>query len=130
MLRSLAAVGLLLIAASNAWGLGEERVGNEPFSGASYADWPNVMPMINDTHRVYQSWVNGNEHFYFKGDTAALNVALKHFAAIKADRLVVVLRPAPGETNSFRKEHSFAYNLGFPIWVVPGTAPNLNLALS
>jgi len=110
MLRSVTAVGLVLLAVSNVWGLGEERVGNEPFLANAYRDWPNVMPVINDTHRVYQSWVNGNEHFYFKGDTAALNAALKNFAAIKSERLVVVLRPGPGETSSFQKEHTFTYN--------------------
>ena len=54
--------------------------------------------------------MNGNEHFYFAGDTAALNAALKKFASIKADRLTVVLRPGPGKTNSFKKEQSLAFN--------------------
>jgi len=110
MLRFITAVGLLLLAVSNAWGLGTEQVGNEPFSDANYTDWPNVMPVINDTHRVFQQWVNGNEHFYFAGDTAALNAALKNFAAVKGERLVVVLRPAPGKATSFQKKHTVTYN--------------------
>ena len=70
-----------------------EGFGNEPIGSANYGDWPNIMAVINDTHRVYHTWVNGSEHFYFKGDTEALNAALKNFAAIKADRRTVVLRP-------------------------------------
>jgi hypothetical protein len=110
MLRSITAVGLLLLAASNVWGLGQEHVGNEPLSNANYTNWPNVMPVINDTHRVYHRWVNGNEHFFFKGNTVALNAALKNFAAIEADRLTVVLRPAPGKTSSFMKDCTFTFN--------------------
>jgi hypothetical protein len=110
MLRSITAVGVLLLAASNVWGLGQEHVGNEPLADANYTNWPNVMPVINDTHRVYHRWVNGNEHFFFKGDTLALNTVLKKFAAIEADRLTVVLRPAPGKTSSFLKDRTFTFN--------------------
>jgi len=110
MLRSTAAVGLLLLAVSNAWGLGLEHVGNDSLSNANYKKWRNVMPVINDTHRVYHRWVNGDEHFFFKGNTVALNAALKNFAAIEADRLTVVLRPAPGKTSSLMRDRSFAFN--------------------
>ncbi|MEX2309587.1 MAG: hypothetical protein WD738_18575 [Pirellulales bacterium] len=110
MLRSIAAVALMLLTVSNAWCLGTESFGNEPFSDINYVAWPNVMPVINDAHRVYHTWVNGNEHFYFAGDTIALNTALKNFAGIKADRLAIVLRPAPGKTNSFRNEQSLTFN--------------------
>lgn len=110
MLRSIAAVALMLLTVSNGWSMGTESFGNEPFSGVNYVTWPNVMPVINDAHRVYHTWVNGNEHFYFAGDTIALNAALKNFAAIKADRLTIVLRPGPGKTNSFKKEQSLPFN--------------------
>ena len=68
------------------------------------------MPVVNDVHRVYHSWVNGNEHFYFAGDTVALNAAIKNFAAIKADRVTIVLHPCPGKANSFNNKQSFAFN--------------------
>jgi hypothetical protein len=110
MLRSMTAVGVLLLAASNVWGLGQEHVGNEPLADANYTNWPNVMPVINDKHRVYHRWVNGNVDFFFKGNTVALNAVLKNFAAIEADRLTVVLRPAPGKTSSFMKDRTFAFN--------------------
>ncbi len=109
MVRSFAATGLLLLAASNAWGLGMEHIGNEPLP-ANYADWPNAMPVINDEHRVYHRWVNGDERFCFEGDTEALNTALKNFAAIEADRLTVVLRPGPGAVTTLTRERTFAFS--------------------
>jgi hypothetical protein len=60
------------------------------------------MPVVNHESRVYHTWVNGNEHFYYEGDTDSLNEALRRFAAIEADVREVVLRPGQGETKSFR----------------------------
>ena len=110
MLRSIAAVAIALLAVSKAWGLGIESFGNEPLTHHNYVDWPNVLPVINDSHRVYHVWVNGNESFYFEGDTTALNVALKNFATIKADRLTVVLRPGPGKGSSLKGDQLFGFD--------------------
>ena len=110
MLRLVAAIALVLVSASNGWSFGLETFGNDPLSDANYADWPNVTPVVNDAHRVYQSWVNGNEDLYFVGDSVALNSALKNFAAIKADRLTIVLRPGPGSGQSFHNKKSFRFN--------------------
>ena len=90
--------------------LGEESFGNTPMANANIGAWPDVLPVINDTHRVYCSWVNGNENFYIRGNTAALNVALKNFALIDAESLTVILRPAPGSVNSFRSDQTFVFN--------------------
>jgi hypothetical protein len=110
MLRLVAAIVLVLFTVSNAWSFGLESFGNDPLSAANFADWPNVTPVVNDAHRVYHSWVNGNEDFYFVGDSVALNAALKNFAAVKADRLTIVLRPGPGSGNSFNNKKSFTFN--------------------
>jgi hypothetical protein len=111
MLRLIAAITLMLLSVCQGWSMGTERFGNEPFTDvANYVSWPNVMPVINDAHRVYHTWVNGNENFYFAGDTTALNAALKKFASIKAERLTVVLRPGPGKTSTFKKEQSLPFN--------------------
>jgi hypothetical protein len=110
MLRLITVTALLLLFLSPAWSMGLESVGNEPLRHWDYRDWPNAMPVINDTHRVYRNWVNGNEHFYFTGDTKALNAAIKNFVAIKVDRLTVVLRPGPGEVSTFNQKQSFGFN--------------------
>ena len=110
MFRLIFAAPLALLTVSNAWGIGLESFGNRPFTHHNYEDWPNVLPVINDTHRVYHSWVNGNEHFYFAGDTNAMNAALKNSAAIDADGLKIVLRPGPGKSGSFNSEQTFAFD--------------------
>jgi hypothetical protein len=92
------AVLLLGVCCAGAWARGEERYGNEPLHEGNYTEWPGIMPVVNHPSRVYRSWVNGNEHFYYRGDTAALNEILRKFAAVKGD---VVLRPGPGEAGTF-----------------------------
>ena len=84
--------------------LGTEDFGNAPLGDANYHDWKGVMPVINHSGRVYHSWVNGNEHFYYEGDTSALNDALSKFAAIKADVREVIIRPGPGKARTFHGE--------------------------
>ena len=82
-------------------GAGEEHFGNAPVNAANYSSWPGAEVVINHPSRVYRNWVNGNENFYFRGGTEAVNEALQAFAQINVDRLVVVLRPAPASTSSF-----------------------------
>jgi len=108
--RLLLVACLSIMAVSDVFGSGEETFGNKPFPESNFGDWPNVMPVVNDTHRVYHSWVNGNENFYFRGDTDALNIALKSFAQVKAEKLTVILRPAPGRVSSFNEEQKFVFN--------------------
>ncbi|MCC6695262.1 MAG: HEAT repeat domain-containing protein [Candidatus Hydrogenedentes bacterium] len=83
-------------------GMGTEDFGNEPLNAANYAEWPGILPVLNQPGRVYHSWVNGNEHFYYRGDTAALNEALAAFAASTAATHEVVLRPTAGTAKSFQ----------------------------
>ena len=48
-----------------------ETVGNQALNAANYGDWQGIMPVINHKSRVYHLWVNGNEHFYYRGDAKA-----------------------------------------------------------
>lgn len=68
-----------------------ESVGNAPLSG--YREWPGILPLLNHKSRVYQIWISGGEAWYYRGNTRALNAALKSFAAVRSKELVVVLRP-------------------------------------
>jgi len=104
------ACGLVLAASGKAWALGEEQVGNEPLSDANYTSWKGLIHVINEKSRIYYSWVNGNENFYFAGDTAKLNAALNAFAASEVAVKEVVLRPAPAETTSFDQSQKFPFN--------------------
>ena len=104
---ALAVVGSL--AARRADGLGTETVGNEPLHEANYTYWKGIMPVINDKTRVYSNWVNGNEHFFYKGTVKELNAALVEFAKIEVKTHEVVLRPAPGVAHSFHHKE-FPHN--------------------
>ncbi len=110
MLRTFAAIGLILCTASSVNGLGMESFGNEELSDVNYSDWPMAIRLINSKHRIYHQWVNGNESFYFQGKTTELNTALLKFAAIEANRLTVVLHPGPGKSHSFNKEREFTFS--------------------
>ena len=61
------------LSAQQAFALATDEVGNKPLSELNYTEWKGIMPLVNDKARVYQVWVNGNEHFYFKGTTKPLN---------------------------------------------------------
>ncbi|QDU53246.1 HEAT repeat domain-containing protein [Gimesia panareensis] len=102
---------LLLVSLSTpVWALGEEDFGNKPLNAANFKDWPGIMPVVNDPHRVYHTWVNGNEHCYYRGDTTALNAALTHFAATPEKVHEVILLPGPVEVGSLLKAKTVTYN--------------------
>ena len=77
-----------------------EEIGNAPMNELNYQDWKGVMPVIDHHSRVYQIWVNGNEHFYYSGETKLLNEVLENFAGVEGPVREVILRPGSGETKS------------------------------
>ncbi|MHC4399447.1 MAG: hypothetical protein ACYTG0_07195 [Planctomycetota bacterium] len=89
------------MAANHASGLGTEELGNKKLSPRNYEPWPGLAEVVNDPHRVYQKWVNGNENCYYQGDTKALNLAIQKFSEAKFDVHRVVLLPGPGEARTF-----------------------------
>ena len=110
--QCLLTVSILTICAisSQVWALGTEHFGNAPLNELNYRDWRGVMPLVNHSGRAYHTWVNGNEHFYYQGDTNALNDALKKFAAIEVDVHEVILRPGPAETRTFDGKQQVRYD--------------------
>jgi hypothetical protein len=100
----------LLLGAAATRAAGMEDFGSAPLNGANYERWPGVMPTVNHPSRVYHWWVNGNEKFFYEGDTAALNDILRRFAEIGTERRVVVLRPGPGETKSFDQSKTVRFH--------------------
>ena len=104
-------VGVLICCVSGrVWAWGTEDFGHTVLNEANYRDWPDIMPLVNDPSRVYHSWVNGNEQFYYRGDATALNNALRQFAACKAEVHEVLLRPAPCEVKSFNRTKTIRYD--------------------
>ncbi len=90
----------LLIIPAVALALGEEGFGNTP--RPKQPDWADgVIEVVNLKSRVYFRWVNGNEDFFYRGDAAAINEALRRFAAVKDDARQVILLPGSGKTQTF-----------------------------
>ena len=100
-MRTVLAFGLALLPAA-ALALGEERLGNEALT--EHQGTP-LGPAANHAARVYYTWVNGAEDFYYRGDAAALNGFLKAFAAVTGPEGKpsgeVILRPLPGAAETF-----------------------------
>lgn len=92
---------LVLARAETAFARGEESFGNKPLAAANYADWQGVLPVINSPQRIYTTWVNGNEHFYFQGDVDQLNEVLRDFAKVETPVRELVIRPENGITKTF-----------------------------
>jgi hypothetical protein len=112
LMRAVVLVLMLATSCRPANALGEETFGNAPLNEVNYKDWLGIVPVVNHTSRVYYTWVNGNEHFYYQGNLDALNDTLRKFAQEKAVR-EVILRPGPGMTQSFdgTKKISFGWSL-------------------
>jgi hypothetical protein len=101
---------LALCLPGKAWALATEDFGNAPRNELNYKDWQGIMPVVNHSSRVYHWWCNGNEQFYYRGDTATLNDALQKFAAIRAEVHEVLLQPGPGVTHSFDGAKTIPYD--------------------
>lgn len=109
--RVLLSVAILMCTtARQAHGAAEQHFGNRPLNEFSYQQWKSIMPVINHESRVYHTWVNGNEHFYYSGSTKALNDILQKFAALDVDVREVVLRPGPKKVMTFNKKEQIGYN--------------------
>jgi len=109
--RILLSVAILMCTTTRqAQGAAEQHFGNRPLNWRNYQQWKSIMPVINHESRVYHTWVNGNEHFYYHGGTKELNDILQKFAALSVDVREVVLRPGPETVMTFNKEYQIAYN--------------------
>jgi hypothetical protein len=85
--------------ARQAFGLATEHPGNDPI-GAGWGLGNDVLAAVNLQSRVFWREVNGDPYFFFRGNTTALNEALRRFAALKADKKELVLLPGPGVTHT------------------------------
>lgn len=98
-------IGGIAFTPASAMDEGLDATGNQPLEAKHFTHWDGMMPVINDSHRVYYyRWGRGRSAFSFQGDTDDLNVALQNFSRIKSKRLDVVLKPAPGKTTTFHKK--------------------------
>ena len=114
-----------LILCDRAMARGREEFGNKPLSEHNYTGWPGIVPLVNDHARVYTQWVNGNEHFYYQGNTEALNDTLRKLAEAKTEVREVVVRPGPGTVQSFDRSRTVRFGWSLHCSSICGTRCSL-----
>jgi len=102
-------VSVLACGASAPNFMGEETIGNKPFTIHNYKDWPNILPVINNKSRVYHTWVNGDERFYYNTSTDQLNQLLIDYSKLAGKKEVLIL-PQSENVKTFDQKQNFPFN--------------------
>jgi hypothetical protein len=100
----------LLAMPGRALALATEHFGNDPVPAGFVNLGAEAVALANLKTRVYWYEVNGNPTFFYEGDAAALNEALKKFAALPGGAREVVLLPGRGEGHSLTGDKKFGYD--------------------
>src|SRR5262249_42962754 len=97
--KSVLTLMLLLTALpGRAFGLATEQHGNQPI-GPGWNIAGDVLAVANLPSRVYWREVNGDPHFFFRGNVKALNQTLEQFARIGGEKEVLLL-PGPSDVRT------------------------------
>ncbi len=108
---ALAAACCLLGLVPRAFALAFEYFGNDPIPpGYDQSFGPGILALGNLKSRIYWYEVNGDPFFYYRGDTTALNEALRKFAELPTAPREVILLPGPAERDSLTRERRIAYD--------------------
>jgi len=85
--------------------------GNKPVNKLNYTEWDgtDILSVLNDSNRVYSTWCNGNEYFYYRGDSTALNTFLKKCAEIKNTDIILEIKKGKGIAKTFSKKKQIPY---------------------
>jgi hypothetical protein len=102
---------MVVVFSGIAAGLATEDYGNKPVNTLNYAEWANtgILPVLNDSNRVYSTWCNGNEFFYFSGDITSLNAFLKKCAEIKNAHVTLEFKKGKGVAKTFSSKKKIPY---------------------
>lgn len=78
---SLLIAAIMFTAAVSAFGLGSDYPADRPVKLDKAP--PGLNELINDKGRVGGYFVNGDDRFFFSGDTAAFGAFLKHYGSVE-----------------------------------------------
>lgn len=101
---------VFLAVAQRVFALATEQFGNDPVTWSFPED---VLAVANLKGRVYWYEVNGDPHFFYRGNTEALNEALAKFAATKSDVREVILLPGATERKNLTRDKTIPYDWEF-----------------
>lgn len=99
MVPRLVAVLVLLALAGSALAIATEHFDNHPIKAQEWNFREDVVAVANLPSRHYWVEINGDPTFLFRGDTDALNVALKRFAEVAGEKEIVLV-PGPAEAKT------------------------------
>ena len=98
-MRKVAVAGIILalLIPTVAWALGSDH----PKQPVNNDKWPKgLAELVNADNRVHGYFVNWEDVFFFRGDTASLNAFLNGYAQLPDTKLKVVLHPGKLEVSS------------------------------
>lgn len=108
-------LGLAIVSFSRVCcGWGQEQIG--PDSSRSHLttaqpDWPaGILEIARDETRVYSSWVNGNEEFYFQATPADINRLIRLFSETRMRDHALSIKPGDVHVKTFDGD-LIAYNV-------------------
>jgi hypothetical protein len=80
--------------------------------GKVHADWSDrLLELINFEGRVHGHWVNANDEFFYRGDTAALNRFLELYGKLEDTPLTVVIHAGSARRSAlWGKKPEIAYD--------------------
>jgi hypothetical protein len=84
--------------------------------------WPSgVEDLVNRDGRVYGYMINGDDYFFFAGDTGDFNAFVAEYARVENIPLLLVLHPGKGETGQYGisdsdQKYSFDWQVSVLRW--------------
>ncbi len=101
----LAAVLVVLSCARSVYGLAEERIGpdrDQSFPTVEQPGWPaGMIEIVRHDSRVYSTWCNGNDNFYFKAAPDQIGQLVKLYCATRLRDHVIIIKKGKGEAKTF-----------------------------
>lgn len=93
-----------------AFALATEQFGNKPIVPSQWGLPGEVAGVANLPTRVYWYEVNGSPSFFYRGDMAALNAALREFAKLPGQKKEIRLVAGAGETKDLQQKQAIAFD--------------------
>ena len=100
---------LVLVVSVSAFALGGEHPANHPIT--QQPSWPEGLADALDSHpRVYGTWVNSVDTWYYRGDTEDVNRFLSRLSKVPSLRAVTVVTPWPGKVAKLGSHGTFTFD--------------------
>ena len=107
---------ILLSCAQSGHGMGTEEIGPDKDRGhltVEQPGWPaGMVEILRHDSRVYSTWVNGNENFYFQATLDGIGELVKLYSQTRLRDHVVIIEKETNEVRTFKGD-KIGYNVNF-----------------